>query len=369
MSHLHPAEKRILTLAFVVTFCLLLAACASGGFVNGGGAAGVATPAADTIGSGAQVVGLLATDEPGNLSDGSASSVYLAGKLAATTLSGAPVTLVIRRYDDNDSSLRTAGADLLKAGAKIIIGPNDDAGAAALATLVAGQDVPIISLGQRADISRNIYAAGPSAIDEAEAAADEMQRRGYRQIVMVRAKGASSYAAALSPTLAAAGFSVSKLEISNPASGLAALLALADAGTLPDAIVFTTGPELAAALIGGIRADARLTTLPVVGHSGWGLAPDLLTSQAPGWYTAPNSSRLPAFSQRFATSHPQRPSLRGAIAYDLVVLAGALPQLVPDSPYGPDVLTNQQGFSGQTGSFRFDGSGLVQRSYDIVTLK
>lgn len=363
----------IFKLAAVGALCLAVAACSAAGLASRpgspAGAAGPATPKADQAGTGEYVVGLLAADADGNLSDGLANSVYLAGRLAAATLSGTPVTLVIRRYEPLQSSLDKAAAELIAAGARIVIGPDDDKGAGSLAALLKDRNIPIISLSGRADGTSALYAAGLDPDREASVAVAEMRRRGYAAILVVVGadKAARAYGAALLAAAAPAGIEATRIDASKPAETASGLGRLGGAGrAMPDAVVFATGPVTAAAVMAAIPGDSRYAGVPIVGNSGWSVSPQLIPRGSTTWYTALAGNNLSGFAQRFAAANGGQPSLQGALAYDLVVMAGALPQIVPEAPYAADVLANAKGFNGQTGAFRFDGNGLAQRSF-VVT--
>jgi hypothetical protein len=300
------------------------------------------------------------------------NSAYLAGKLAASNLAGTPVTLLVRRYDGKTASLGKAAKELLEGGVRIIIGPGDDAGAAALAKLVAGQNVTVVSLASLADPSNDIYAAGLASPDEATLAAAEMARRGYSHVVIATTKNAVSkaYAAALAAAAKPLGIVTLEIDISNTKDGLGKLGQTARPGQQPpDAIAFATGPVRAASIIAGLKGDPRFANVAMIGNSGWSISSQMIPVGSNVWHTALAGNHLLDFAQKFSAVNGQQPTLVGAVVYDLVTLAGALPQLVEEDPYGMDVLTSSKGYQGQTGAFRFDLTGKVQRSYVVVEIK
>lgn len=364
--------KRLFLAAFAA---LMLVACSPSQMQDLAGPAGpisLTTPAQEQVGTGRYVIGLLAADEPGNLSDGLPNSSYLAGKLAATTVAGSPVTLEIRRYDGKIDTLKKAGADLVAAGVRIIIGPSDDAGAAALAKLVAGQNVVIISLAALADSTQDVYAAGLDPDAEAAFAVAEMVKRGYRNVAIATNKDLASkaYAAALAKSAKAAGLVTLDVDVSNTKDGISKLGQLIRPNQQPPhAVAFATGPVRAAGIIAGLRSDPRFADVAMVGNSGWAISAQMIPVGSKVWYSAFSGNNLADFAQKFSATNMQQPTLTGAMVYDLVVLSGALPQLIENDPYAMDVLTNPTGFTGQTGAFRFDLTGKVQRSFVIVDIQ
>jgi len=362
-----------LALAAAGLLALTLAGCSTGGLVQNGKIAGAETPAAEEIGEGQHVIGMIVADEESSLSDGIANSSYLAGKLAATTLTGAPVTLVIRRYDRSASAVKKVAAELLAAGAEIIIGPDDAAGAATLAQLLQGKHIPILSLAQGADMGLGVYGAGLAIEDEIATTMGELQQRGHKTIMIARVGGAAStaYATTLGTAAAKAGIAATEVDFTDAAAGLSRLKQLPGAGTgMPDALVFAISQDRAGPVISELRGLTDYANMDMVGNASWSLSlQPLPETTGPIWYPALANNNLAGFSQKFAAANNQRPTLRSAVAYDLVVMAGALPQLIDDAPYSPDVLTNDQGFKGLTGSFRFDSNGTGLRTYVINKVK
>ncbi len=357
----------------VAMLLMLVAGCTSGGMLSQSARApGTETPAADQVGDGLQVIGMLVGDEDGSLSDGVANSAYRAGKLAATTLTGTPVTLVIRRYERNASSVKKVAADLVAAGATIIIGPDDAQGAATLADLLKGKEIPILSLARGADPAAGIYAAGLSLDEEIVATIGEMQKRRHGTILIVRTGDSASaaYASALSAAAGAAGIAASEVDFTDAAAGLAQLRQLAATGKgVPNAVVFATSQGRAAPVISELRNEAAYAAIDMVGNSSWDLSQHPLPQTGPVWHPSLSGNNLASFSEKFFAANSQRPTLRSAIAYDLVIMAGALPQLAPDDPYHPEILGNEQGFKGMTGGFRFDENGVARRIYVINNIK
>lgn len=349
---------------------LLLSACASSGlFTENSDSARTLdqTPISERIGDGGTVIGLLVAGEPGNLSDGAVSSAYLSAKLAVQTLKNAQVSLIVRRYEPSQSALQSAASAFSQAGVKIIIGPADNSDAATLAALMAGQNVPIISLATGADASQKIYGAGLSRDREAIAVVGEMTRRGYRSVIIARTGAIAStrFAATLLTKVKNAGITATELDISNSQDGLANLKAL---GASQDAIIFATGPQYATGFTDLLKIDAQFAKLAIVGNSGWGTNPTSIPTARPLWYASLAGSHLAEYRNKFLAVSDLAPTLLGATVYDLVVMAAILPTVVSNDPYAGDVLSNSQGFTGQTGAFKFDANGKVTRAYAIVSI-
>jgi hypothetical protein len=281
------------------------------------------------------------------------------------------MTLMIRRYDGKPASLKKLAAEFANAGAKAIIGPNTDDGTAMLAKELAGKNISIISTGSLAYPSQRVFAAGLSPSDEASVAADEMFNHGYSAVVIATVRGAQGqiYASALANAALKANIKVQLADFSDPATGLLKFKELLASGFKPSAIAFATGPARARDIVAALRGDPIIPKLPVVGHSGWSFAPPRGADVGEGWYTTLAHSTLADFGKKFAAANNQQPTVMAAVVYDLVIMVGALPQVVKDDPFQPAVIGNDQGFKGQTGNFVFNQSGQAVRTFTVVSVK
>jgi ABC-type branched-subunit amino acid transport system substrate-binding protein len=328
-------------------------------------------PGEGIFGSGGQPVGVLAFAEPGNLSDGANDSVMRAAKLAAETVKGNPLQVVVRTVDPAGSNLAAAVADLQASGVKLVVGPDDPRIAAEAARSLSAARIPMLSLSSFADLGVQLYAAAFVPGEEAVAIVNEAARRGHASIAVVSGPGRDSEELTKSIlTLgAAAGISARPVDGSTESQFVAAMSAMASAGVTVDAVVFAVGPRRAAAMISALRADQRFTSTAVIGNSGWALAADPPAALKGAWYTAPEGAQLGRFIEKFRAANGPTGTLKAAMVYDLLVLAAALPQTVAEEPYAAEVLTSPSGFSGFTGTFRFGPTGMAAaRNYTIVTI-
>ncbi|PCI02382.1 MAG: hypothetical protein COB78_13435 [Hyphomicrobiales bacterium] len=375
----NPNTKKMRAIATVAIFvgALFISACNSTKDLGldaeslADAASTQATPIAEKIGSGGVVVGLIIADEPDNLSDGLPNSAYLSAKLAAQSLKGAKVTLIVRRYDHTQTTLQSAVSAFVEGQAGIIIGPDDDEGAAVIAKLLQGKNIPVISLGRGVNSKFRIYGSGLSVAQEIAVVVAEMKKRKYRSILIAGTKSSASkaYSAAFLKAIKGTRIKAVEVDIGDMAQGVVAAGNLIETGkNIPQAVLFATGPKAASAFILALSDNTKFAKLDIVGNNGWSTAPNDIPKTRQIWFATLASNHLKDFSRKFAATSKRSPTLRGAIVYDLVVMAGVLPKVVPEDPYGEDVLSNSQGFTGQSGKFRFGKDGAIQRSYVITTL-
>lgn len=356
---------------FGVLLLVALAACTSAGQLAVDPAAGGVAPA-DQFGSGARVVGIIAFDESNNLSDGAPDSVARAAQLAATTLNGNPLTVLVRTIAADGSNLSSVISDFEAANASMVIGSNSESNVALVARAMILRKVPTISMTSFSDLALQLYGGGYVPNEEAVTLVNEAAKRGYASIAVVTTEGAASQAFTRSvlSLAAAAGLNARPIDGSTDSQFLAGMTGLAAAGEKVSAVVFAAGPARAAAMMSLIQPDERFRGMAVIGNSGWDLTPKLPAALKGAWYTSVASDGMTEFAEKFRAANGQTATLNAAMVYDLVVLAAALPQTVGDEPYHPEVMTNPQGFKGFTGQFRFGPTGMLSaRSYGIATVK
>ncbi len=352
-----------------------LSACTSTGFVSdesiGAGGGTIAIPESETVGTGPVAIGLVVTADETALSDGSGDAVYLAAKLAASSLNPPQASLLVRKLPKSDKDLRILAGQFVKAGAGFVIVPPDADSLLQLADMVAAEGVTLVTLGHQADPGRSLFAAGSSPQLEAVAVADEMARRRYKNVVIVAAADGASRALGEQVEISArnAGVSAQILKSAEPGQVLTDIETIVGGGATPDAVFFAIGAESAAAIVKTMRLDQRLDKVALVGNSSWPLAMLDATLLKGAWYAETKGNSLASFAGKFRQAFEKTPTANAAIAYDLVVLAAALPQVAGEDAYSVEVLTNKFGFKGISGSFRFDADGTAGRTYTITSIK
>jgi hypothetical protein len=347
---------------------LALAACSS---LGPGQLTTLPDPDKAQYGSGAIKVGLITRDQSDDLADGAPDSAYLAAQLSSDIVAKSPITLLVRRYDGSVTALKTIEDEMLKAGVKLVIGPDDPAAAQNIAAAMGSKGVVVLSTGGLAAPNVNLFAFGMSGTVEASLAADEMRRRNYRSVVLVSNPNGTAkvFASVLATAIATAKIGVVAVDGTDPTAAAKKIVGLASGGQVPSAIIFIESASAAGVMMKALRANAAFAGVPAVGTSAWAFDPGGASAIAPGWYLAPESSKIPAFAQRFSTAFGQPPTPAGVLVYDLIVMAAALPQLFPgNDPYRIELLTNDQGFVGAMGKFWFTADGQVHRDLFAVDL-
>ncbi|MDZ4369341.1 MAG: penicillin-binding protein activator, partial [Afipia sp.] len=81
---------------------------------------------------------------------------------------------------------------------------------------------------------------------------------------------------------------------------------------------------------------------------------------------APDPSGFRGFSARYRAKYGGDPVRTATLAYDGVALVAALARTQGGQRVSPDVLTNQSGFAGIDGLFRFRSDGTNERGLAVM---
>ena len=85
-----------------------------------------------------------------------------------------------------------------------------------------------------------------------------------------------------------------------------------------------------------------------------------------GWFATPDPAGYRAFSGRYRTRYGQDPVRPATLAYDAVSLVAALVKTQGAARFAEETLTNQSGFAGIDGVFRFRPDGTNQRGLAVM---
>jgi hypothetical protein len=98
-------------------------------------------------------------------------------------------------------------------------------------------------------------------------------------------------------------------------------------------------------------ADARIAATP---------------SLQGGWFAAPDDAGFRSFAGRYRQRYGQDPIRTATLAYDAVALVAALVKTQGAQRFSEAVLTNNSGFAGIDGVFRFRSDGTNQRGLAVM---
>jgi ABC-type branched-subunit amino acid transport system substrate-binding protein len=323
-------------------------------------------PASEAIGDGQVIVGVISGPDSDNLSNGVVNSMQLAARLAAINVNSEKVRFELRAVNGSTSSVGRVGAEFRDLGVSLVIAGLDIEDTLALRSALGNATIPILSTARSTESKPQTYWAGFNPLEEAAALTIEAKRRGIKRLLVIESIHIpSQQLGSIVVSIAAqAGLETWRLSVSSTGE-VAVHLANLSSETQPDAVVCALAVSDCAAALAGLENSAGAQIPQIIGHSGWAVSavPETLGA---GWFPGPPASGLNGFVSRFQTAYGVVPSLESALFYDLVILAGALPKVVENSPYASDVIANAQGFEGFAGQLRLTASGLPQqRRYTI----
>lgn len=335
-----------------------------------------------------------------------------AAALALFDLGGQDLELLPRDTGGTPEGALRAAGEVLNGGAQVLLGPlfADEVSAVAPAARVRG--VAVVAFSTNAKVAgEGVYILGFTPQQQVERIAAYAIEHGYRRIAVLAPDNA--YGQTVVETLRAA---LPRLGGEFAAFGLYA----PDASDAPDVVRRLADYDRRhAALLRekaaladkddevSKQALARLETLDTLGDPpfdallfadggerlyrvaplldyydidpakvrllGTGLWDDPASLAEPtlagGWFAGAAPAAREGFERRFAAAYGERPPRLATLAYDGMLLVGALARLAPGPDFSVRVLGLPSGFVGVDGAFRFRSDGVAERSLAVLEVE
>lgn len=357
---------------FLVIPALVLAACVpAGGPATGGGPkVNGKTPVA---------VALLVPGGSGSASDSIlAQSLENAARLAMADLSGVTIDLRVYQTGGSPGQAQAMAIKAIDEGASIILGPVFAQEANAAGVAAAGRGISVLAFSNNTDIAGgNVFVLGPTFDNTARRLAGYAVRQGKNRVMIVHDKNTAGdlgkkaiqkgVAAAGGTVVAVASYEFSQNGVTGAAPGIVqtardtgatAMFLTADtAGALPllSQMLVNSGLDTATSkFLGLTRWDIPAATLSLPGVQG-------------GWFALPDPALYAQFQSRYQTAYGAAPHPIAGLAYDGIAAIGALARSKSD--LGPRGLTQNAGFVGVTGIFRFRADGTNERGLSVAEIR
>ncbi len=371
LSAIHRTRKSMGQFVLVV-FALVLSACVPATGPVGG-------PSADTSGS-VQVALLIPSGSGQSQDELFGQNLENAARLAMADLSGVSIDLRVYRTGGSPAQARTMAAQAVNEGAQIILGPFYSEEANAAAAAVASSGVNVLSFSNNAGIAGgNLFVLGQTFDNTARRLANYAVRNGKNKILIVHDQNVAGNVgkAAIERGVADAGAAVvgvnsyefSQNGIMQAASGIVqtvrssgatAIFLTADtAGALPlvSQLLVDNGVDRAATqFIGLTRWDIPPATLALPGVQG-------------GWFAMPDPGLFAQFQSRYQAAYGSPPNPVAGLAYDGIAAIGALARQGKSDALTRDALTQNAGFAGVSGIFRFLSNGSNERGLAVAQIR
>jgi hypothetical protein len=350
-----------------------LAACSSTGFDQAGVAAPPPEPQQGTqIGAGQIRVGLiLPLSAPGN-AGAAAQSMKNAAEMALAEFKNPDIQLLVKDSAGTPQGAQAGAQQALTEGAEIIIGPLFAQSVRAVAQVVRPRNIPVIAFSTDASVAaRGVYLLSflpESDVRRIVEYATSRGKRSFAALLPDNAYGGVVEAAFQQEVARERGRVLTLEKYAQPAQAAEHARRIAQVANRVDNIFIPDGadavPQVVAALA---SANVNLKRVQLLGTGLWD-DPRIFADKnmEGGLYAAPESSGFRSFSARYRGRYGQDPVRTATLAYDAVALVAALVKTQGQARFSDQVLTNQSGFAGIDGVFRFRADGTNERGLAVL---
>lgn len=368
------SRARHARIALVAGLSLLVAACAGipGGDYFGFGSQPPPPPAQPSaVGAGQVKVALILPLSGQGNAGVTAQSMRNAAEMALAEFNNPDIQLLVKDDGGSAGGAQQAAQQALAEGAEIILGPLFAQSVGAAGQVARQRGVPVIAFSTDAGVAApGVYLLSflpESEVNRVVTYAAAQGRRSFAALIPDNAYG-SVVQAAFQQAVANHGGRIVVMERYplDRAQIQGAVQRVAQAARQVDAIFIPDGADSVSAIVQALAAGG----VPKKQLIGTGLWDDPRLSGEPGaqggWFAAPDPSGFRAFSGRYRARYGQDPVRPATLAYDAVSLVAALVKTQGPARFAEETLTNQSGFAGIDGVFRFRPDGTNQRALAVM---
>lgn len=352
----------------------LLSACAGQGTSPFGAAGPTGAPVQPSaIGTGQVKVALILPLSATGNAGVAAQSMKNAAELALSEFSEPNIQLLVKDDGGSAPNAQLAAQQAMDEGAEIILGPLFAQSVQAAATSARPRGVPIIAFSTDASVAaRGVYLLSflpESDVRRIVSYAIASGKRSFAAMIPDNAYG-TVVEATFRETVSRRGgrivalerYSTDRAKMKETAAVIAQAARNADALFIPDGA--DSVPFIMQSLI---EAGVNTKRLQLLGTGLWD-DPRIFSDPAlqGGAFAAPDTAGFTGFAQRYRSKYGQDPVRTATLAYDAIALAAALVKTQGQQRFSEEVLTNQSGFAGIDGIFRFKTDGTNERGLAVL---
>ncbi|MBT9384918.1 penicillin-binding protein activator [Pseudooceanicola sp. CBS1P-1] len=351
----------------------LAAACQP---VSMNGASGPALDASQPV-----PVALLVPKGSGQSGDAILSqSLENSARLAASELNGVQIDLRVYDTKGDPGTTQAVTAQAIDEGAKIILGPVYAADANAAGHIAKARGVNVLAFSNNASIAGgNVFILGPTFQNTADRLTAYAAAQGRSRIVVVHANtpegqaGASAIQGAAQRYGATIASSVPyEFSQQGVTKAIPSIVSAAGNGQA-DAIFLTANTAGALPMLTRMLPQQGLgtDTIQYMGLTRWDIPSQTLhlPGVQGGWFAIPDPNLTAQFIQRYRAAYGGDPHPIGGLAFDGINAIGALIQQGGRDPLSAAALTQNAGFQGVGGAFRFRTDGTNERALAVATVR
>jgi hypothetical protein len=323
------------------------------------------------VGAGQVKVALvLPMSAPGN-AGATAQAMRNAAEMALAEFNNPDIQLLVKDDGGTAGGAQQATEQALAEGAEIILGPLFAQSVSAAGQVARARGAPVMAFSTDAGVAApGVYLLSflpESEVNRVIRYAASQGKRSFAALIPDNAYG-TVVEAAFQQAVARAGGRVVALErypldrgaLQGPVQRVAQAARQADSIFIPD------GADSVSAVLQALAA-AGVPRKQLIGTGLWDdprIAADPATQG--GWFATPDPSGYRAFAGRYRARYGQDPVRPATLAYDAVSLVAALVKTQGPARFSEATLTNQSGFAGIDGVFRFRPDGTNQRGLAVM---
>ena len=368
------SRARHARLAIVAGLSLLAAACSGipGGDYFGFGSQPPPPPAQPSaVGTGKVKVALILPLSGQGNAGVTAQSMRNAAEMALAEFNNPDIQLLVKDDGGSAGGAQQAAEQALAEGAEIILGPLFAQSVGAAGQVARQRGVPVIAFSTDAGVAApGVYLLSflpESEVNRVVAYAAAQGKRSFAALIPDNAYG-TVVQAAFQQAVASHGGRIVVMERYplDRTQMQGSVQRVVQAARQVDAIFIPDGADSVSAIVQALAAGG----VPRKQLIGTGLWDDPRLSAEPGaqggWFAAPDPAGFRAFSGRYRARYGQDPARPATLAYDAVSLVAALVKTQGPARFAEETLTNQSGFAGIDGVFRFRPDGTNQRALAVM---
>ena len=305
------------------------------------------------------------------------NAMFKAAQMALFDIGATNIELDLKDTESTSTGAVNAAQQALSEGSQLLLGPIFADDVKAVKPIAGAAGVPMVAFTTDWTTAGNgTYVMGFLPFAQVSRVVQYAQAKGYNKFAFLAPQ--TEYCDVVLSTLQRTGATVTKVERYAPQTSdlTAEINAFAASSKTPD------GPAFNALVLplGGVGLHTLASTMAGAGISnantrflGTGLWDDPTISNDPavygGWFAAPDPRQRRDFEKRYQENYGSLPPRLSTLAYDATALAAVLARSGDEKPFTADHMTNQRGFAGIDGIFRFRGDGLSERGLAVMEIQ
>jgi len=302
-----------------------------------------------------------------------AQAMRNAAEMALAEFSNPDIQLLVKDDGGTAAGAQQAAQQALAEGAEIILGPLFAVSVSAAAQVARARGVPMIAFSTDSSVAApgvHLLSFLPeSDVDRVIGYAIQQGKRSFAALIPDNAYGTVVQAAFQQAVARGGGrvvvlerYPLDRTQMQGPVQRVASAVRQVDSIFIPD------GADAVTAAVQALTAGGVNTRrVQLIGTGLWDDPRIFAEAGAQGgWYAAPDPAGFRAFSGRYRSRYGQDPLRPATLSYDAVSLVAALVKTQGAARFSEEILTNQSGFAGIDGVFRFRPDGTNQRGLAVM---